>query len=119
MPDNLGRVDDDVRTAVRYAALVAVIGIGFLAAAALLTGDCPAPGESVEATVRCAVPVRLTFAAVGPVILFGGAVGAFVRTYRLWRAERTWWGWQGAGWFLLTVTLLVATIGLPLLAGTG
>lgn len=45
MPDNLGRVDDDVRTAVRYAALVAVIGIGFLAAAALLTGDCPAPGS--------------------------------------------------------------------------
>ena len=41
-----------------------------------------------------------------PAILFVGGVGAFVRTYRIWKAEGTWVPWQGAGWFLLMLMLV-------------
>ena len=42
-----------------------------------------------------------------PAILFLGGVGAFVRTYRLWKAEGAWVAWHGAGWFLL-ISMLVS-----------
>ncbi|KUI22546.1 hypothetical protein AU193_20225 [Mycobacterium sp. GA-1285] len=45
-----------------------------------------------------------------PAILFLGGVGAFVRTYRLWKAQGTWVQWQGAGWFLLLLMLLCLSI---------
>jgi hypothetical protein len=38
-------------------------------------------------------------------------LAAFVKTYRDWRANRTWPIWQGAGWFLLTLSLLA--LGVP------
>lgn len=46
-----------------------------------------------------------------PVILFAGGVGALVQTYRVWRAEGVWPIWQGAGWFLLALTLVC--LGVP------
>lgn len=46
-----------------------------------------------------------------PAILFAGGIGAFVRTYRIWRAEGVWPIWQGAGWFLLLVFLVC--LGVP------
>jgi hypothetical protein len=54
---------------------------------------------------------RIGLAAATPAVLFLGALGAFVKTYRDWRARRTWPIWQGAGWFLLAVSLL--TFGVP------
>lgn len=54
---------------------------------------------------------RIALAAATPAVLFLGALGAFVKTYRDWRARRTWPIWQGAGWFLLAVSLL--TFGVP------
>ncbi|MFV8054477.1 hypothetical protein [Mycobacterium sp. 48b] len=45
-------------------------------------------------------------ASLVPTILFVGGVGAFVRTYQVWRAEGTWPIWQGAGWFLLALSLM-------------
>lgn len=45
-----------------------------------------------------------------PVILFVGGVVAFVNTYRVWRAEGTWPIWQGAGWFLLALSLLCLAV---------
>lgn len=54
---------------------------------------------------------RVIVAALTPGVLFAGALGAFVKTYRDWRARRTWPIWQGAGWFLLSVSLL--TFGVP------
>jgi uncharacterized membrane protein YkgB len=48
----------------------------------------------------------------GPgLVLLLGTVGAFVRTYRVWRRHRTWPIWQGAGWFLLVLTLAYLAIG--------
>lgn len=52
-----------------------------------------------------------------PAVLFAGAVGAFYKTYRVWREGGTWPIWHGAGWFLLALTLL--TLGLPMFAVSG
>jgi hypothetical protein len=54
----------------------------------------------------------------GPgLVLMLGTVGAFVATYRVWRAHRAWPIWQGAGWFLLTITLAYLAIGASVVAG--
>lgn len=46
-----------------------------------------------------------------PTITFVGAVGAFIRTYQIWKAEGTWPIWHGAGWFLLALSLFC--LGIP------
>jgi hypothetical protein len=46
-----------------------------------------------------------------PLILFAGGVGAFGKTYRVWRVRGTWPIWHGAGWFLLT--LMLVSLALP------
>ena len=58
-------------------------------------------------------------ASLVPAFLFLGGVGALVRTYREWKAERGWAAWQGAGWFLMLLMLLVLTMGLPAIGGFG
>jgi hypothetical protein len=113
--DQLGREDDDVRAAIRYAVLASVAGIGFLVVAAVWISTC-GPGD-VD-TAACGVTQRTLLGLGSPAILLGSAIWAFVRTYRVWREERTWWGWQGAGWFLLTLMMLTLTMGFPTLAGT-
>jgi hypothetical protein len=63
-------------------------------------------------------PTQRTLLAIGaPVILLIGGLRAFVRTYQTWRKQETWWAWQGAGWFLLTLMLIVLTMSMPPLAG--
>lgn len=54
-------------------------------------------------------------AAAAPVFLFGGGIWAFVRTYQAWRHFRTWFAWQGAGWFLLLLAMVVLTMSLSVL----
>jgi xanthine/uracil permease len=49
-------------------------------------------------------------ASLVPAILFAGGIGAFVKTYRIWKAEGAWPAWQGAGWFLLTLMLVSLAI---------
>jgi hypothetical protein len=49
-------------------------------------------------------------AALVPAILFFGGVGAFVRTYQVWRARGTWPIWHGAGWFLFTLFLVCLAV---------
>ena len=112
--DHLGRRDDEVRAAFRYAALFSVAGVAALVVAALWVSGC---SEADVATAACAGPARIVLGLGSPVILLAGGVGAFLRTYRVWRDEGTWWGWQGAGWFLMTLMLLTLTMGFPVLAG--
>ncbi|MDA0251693.1 MAG: hypothetical protein O3A42_12260 [Actinobacteria bacterium] len=50
-----------------------------------------------------------------PGVLFLGGVGAFIRTYRVWRAEGVWVIWQAAGWFLLMLFLFF--LGVPFANG--
>ena len=48
----------------------------------------------------------------GPgLVLVIGTVGAFVATYRAWQRRRAWPIWQGAGWFMMTVSLGYLAIG--------
>jgi NADH:ubiquinone oxidoreductase subunit H len=53
---------------------------------------------------------NVIIASTVPAILFIGGVGAFVKTYRLWKDEGAWPAWQGAGWFLLTFMLVCLVI---------
>lgn len=52
----------------------------------------------------------LLSAVLVPTITFVGGVGAFVRTYQIWKAEGTWPIWQGAGWFLLALSLVCLAV---------
>lgn len=54
----------------------------------------------------------------GPgLVLLVGTLGAFLATYRAWRRRAAWPIWQGAGWFLLTVTIAYLAIGGGVLTG--
>jgi hypothetical protein len=71
---------------VRFDLVVAVLGVVFLAVAAVWVSTCD------SATADTA---------------------AFVGTYQTWRNHDTWWAWQGAGWLLLTLMPLVLTMSVP------
>lgn len=110
-PDHLGREDHFVREAIRFAVLTALCGVGFVVIAAVWLSTC---GGALDVdTAACGVPQRTALTLGGPAILFAGGVWAFVRTYRVWRTRGTWWGWQGAGWFLLTLMMATLTMSLP------
>jgi hypothetical protein len=113
--DRLGRDDNEVHAAVRFAVVAAVAGTAFLIVAALWASTCQ--GAMAIDTVACGRP-QLTILAIGaPLILFGGGCWAFVRTYRIWRDYGTWWAWQGAGWFLLMLMVVTLTLGAPRIVG--
>lgn len=98
-----------MRAAVRLASTTAAAALAFVVVAVWWAGSC----DPLSATVACGRPYRAVLAVGGPVILAGGGLRAFARTYRVWRERGTWWGWQGAGWFLLTlmlVTLLMTAV---------
>lgn len=46
-----------------------------------------------------------------PGLLFAGGIGAFVKTYQVWRSEGVWPIWQAAGWILLMLSLFC--LGVP------
>ncbi len=46
-----------------------------------------------------------------PGILFAGGIGAFVRTYQVWKVGGVWPIWQAAGWSLLLLSLFF--LGVP------
>jgi len=112
--DRLGHEDSEVHAAIRFAALATVAGLGFLVMAALWVSTCP--GVSVD-TVACGAPQRTMLAFGGPLILLAAGLRAFLRTYRVWRHDGTWWAWHGAGWFLLTLTAVTVSLGVSPIAG--
>jgi hypothetical protein len=113
-PNDLRQDDAHVRDAVRLGLGFAVAGVAFLVVAAVWVSTCDGATADI---VACGAPQRTLLAVGAPVILLIGALRAFVRTYRAWRNEETWWPWQGAGWFLLTLMLIVLTMSMPPLAG--
>ncbi|MEZ0050329.1 hypothetical protein ABIA30_001327 [Mycobacterium sp. MAA66] len=102
--------DPSVHQAAKFALVMGVLGVAFMALAAAWTKHC----HGVDAAA-CSMPYRTALALGGPAILFGGGVWAFVRTYQAWRHYRTWFAWQGAGWFLLVLMSVVLTMSLPVL----
>ena len=113
-PNDLRHDDEHVREAVRFGLVVAVLGVAFLVVAAAWVSTCD--GATAD-TAACGVPQRALLAVGAPVILLLGGLRAFFRTYQTWRNHQTWWAWQGAGWFLFTLMLLVLTMSMPALAG--
>jgi hypothetical protein len=81
-----------VRQAVEYAiGVIAVAAVAFAAYAVIDKGS-------------------VILASSVPAVLFLGGIGAFIKTYRVWRDGGTWVAWQGAGWFLLTFMLVCLSI---------
>ncbi len=113
--DRLGQEDSEVQAAVRFALLTAAAGVCFIVVAAAWVSTCS--GAMAVDTVACGAPQRTLLAFGAPAILLAGGVWAFVRTYRIWRDDGTWWAWQGAGWFLMMLMLLTLTMGTPAIAG--
>jgi hypothetical protein len=113
--DRLGHEDKEVRAAIRFAVLAAVAGMAFLIVAAVWASTCT--GAMAVDTAACGAPQRTILAFGAPVILLAAGCRAFLRTYRVWRDRGTWWGWQGAGWFLLMLMVVTLTMGTPLIAG--
>jgi hypothetical protein len=113
-PNDLRHDDPSVRDAVRFGLVVAVLAVAFLVVAAVWISTCD--GATAD-TAACGVPQRALLAVGAPLILLIGGLRAFFRTYQTWRNDETWWPWQGAGWFLLTLMLLVLTMSMPALAG--
>ncbi len=103
-----------MRAAIRFTVLATAAAVGFIIVAALWVSTCPATGVD---TVACGAPQRTLLAIGGPLILLAAGLWAFVRTYRVWRSEGTWWGWHGAGWFLLTLMIVAVSMCLPAIAG--
>lgn len=114
--DRLGQLDGDVRAAVRFGLLATVAAVCFFVVAALWLSTCPKTGVD---TAACSTPQRTVLALGAPLILLGGGLWAFLRTYRVWRVEGTWWGWHGTGWFLLTLMIVTLSMGVPAIAGPG
>ncbi len=103
-----------MRAAIRFAAVATTAAVGFLVTAALWVSTCP--GDGVD-TVACGAPQRTLLALGGPLILLTAGLWAFLRTYRVWKAQGTWWGWHGAGWFLFTLMVLMVALGVAPIAG--
>jgi hypothetical protein len=104
---------DSVFGPVRFSVGVVVAAVVFLVAAAAWMGTC---GGSTFDTVACGAPQATLLALGAPLILVAGAVRAFVRAHQASRQEGGWWPWQGAGWFLMAVMLVVLVEGVPSIA---
>jgi hypothetical protein len=98
--------------AVRFTAVVVVVALLVLGLALVWLNGCKT-GSGGDALAHCGA-VRRNFLAVGPpLVLLLGGVWAFVRTIRVWRADGRWWVWQGAGWFLLALMVVVLFMTAP------
>ena len=65
----------------------------------------------------CRNPERIIFLVGPPTILLLGGLGAFLKTYRVWRSGGVWPIWQGAGWALFVLMLVYLTASAGVLAG--
>jgi hypothetical protein len=116
-PDNMGRDDVEKRwhdpEMYRHAAGYCV---GVLVVAALVfavVDEWAARREPcrLAAHAFCDITSRLAILLGPGLILVAGTVGAFIATYRAWQRHRAWPIWQGAGWFLMTLSLGYLAIG--------
>lgn len=102
--------DGSTAHALRFGLVCAALGAALLAIAAVWVSTCS--GNTVDG-MACGKPQLTVLAMCAPAVLAGGGLWALARSYRCWRCDENWWAWLGAGWFLLTVTLVVAMMSLP------
>lgn len=113
--DQLGHQDHNVHAAIRFAVLSLALAVSFILIGAVWVSTCN--GAADLDTVACGAPQRTMLGLGGPLILLVAGLWAFLRTYRVWKSDGTWWAWQGAGWFLFTAMLFALATGLPAIAG--
>ncbi len=98
--------------AVGFTGVVVAVASLVLVLALVWVSDCKSPSGD-RPLMHCGALQRNALALGSPLILLLGGVIAFIRTYQFWRARGRWWIWQGAGWFLLTLMLVVLTMAAP------
>ena len=79
-------------------------------AAAMYVGVVLVIGAVVFAIYALTARGSVVVASLVPAVMLIGGIGAFVKTYRMWKAQGAWPAWQGAGWFLLTLMLVCLSI---------
>jgi hypothetical protein len=99
--------------AVKFVAVFVVIALLALVASVLWVSTCKS-GSGDGALDNCTALQRNTLAVGSAAVLLVGGIWAFVRTYQVWRAQGRWLVWQGAGWFLLVLMLVVFTTTTPI-----
>ncbi|MDO3646286.1 hypothetical protein [Nocardia mangyaensis] len=112
--DKRGNEQQAFRQAVTYGvsviAVAAVVGV-------LTTVWAANRSACAAADTRLCDDVAKTAVLFGPgVILLAGGLGAFVVTFRRFRAGRNWRAFQGAGWFLFVLMTAYLAIGAGSLA---
>lgn len=113
-PSNPRDVDAGIRDAVRFTLGVAVMGAALLLTAVVWVSTCQ--GATAD-SAACGPPQRTLLALAAPGVLLAGGLTAFFRTHQTSRQRRPSRAWQGAGWFLITLMVLVLTTSMPALAG--
>jgi uncharacterized membrane protein HdeD (DUF308 family) len=83
---------------------------GTFHAAAVYVGAVVVVAGVVFAVYAFTAKESIVAASLVPAVLLVGGIGAFVKTYRVWREEGAWPAWQGAGWFLLLLMLVCLAI---------
>jgi hypothetical protein len=83
---------------------------GTFRAAAIYIGAVVAVAGIVFAVYGLTARDSVLVASLVPATLFAGGIGAFVKTYRVWKEQGAWVAWQGAGWFLLTLMLVCLSV---------
>ncbi|WP_027501442.1 hypothetical protein [Rhodococcus sp. UNC363MFTsu5.1] len=107
----------ELRAASRYTLAVIVLALAVMAAAAIWAEVARPDDCAADTVLACTTAPRLVLAFVPTSILLIGGLGAFVRTYQVWRAGGTWPIWHGAGWVLFIAMLLYLGISATALAG--
>ena len=98
--------------AARFTGVVVAIALMVLFGCLAWVHGCKSGTDQVS-LAHCSGLKRNSLA-VGPAaILAIGGIWAFVRTYQVWRARGGWWIWQGAGWFLMLLMLVVLAMTVP------
>lgn len=98
--------------AARFTGIVVAISLVVLMVSLAWLSGCKS-GSGEGALAHCSGLQRNTLAIGPPAVLAIGGVWAFVRTFRVWQARGGWWIWQGAGWFLMVLMLVVLTMTTP------
>lgn len=102
--------------AARFTGLVVAVAFLVLGLGLLWVSGCKS-GTGADVLAQCSRFQRNSVGIGSPLIMLLGGVGAFARTYRVWRAGGRWWIWQGAGWFLLMLMLVELMVTAPLALG--
>ena len=98
--------------ALRFAGVIVAAAMAVLALGLLWVSGCKS-GTGDDALAQCSSVQRNLLGIGSPLILLLGGLAAFLRTYQVWRARGRWWIWQGVGWFLLVLMLVVLTMTVP------